>query len=133
MSEPTITIEQIRAICRQREIDLVVTVPPRSFVLSLHGEFDGYGDYFSILVADLEYVDLTGNLTVGDLYLTHEIEEVSRLNPKWAHIAANYSGRALVLRSANADSWQSAQPQDLFLVIANTFSFRAGTTTLEEA
>jgi hypothetical protein len=120
------SFENIRALCRQREVDLVMTTPPAPYVLCLHGQFDGHGDFFSILLRDVEYVELSGGVTVGDMLQTANIAEVSRMAEKWSQLAEAYSGPAIVIRSADSENWESARPQDLFLVVANDIMCRAG-------
>lgn len=99
--------------------------PPPPFVLRLKGQFDGIGDYFSILAQDVEYVELAGGFTVGGMMLT-AASDAARMTERWARLADMYSGPALVLRSTDSGEWHDARPQDLHIVIANQLSFCAG-------
>lgn len=125
MKKETISLDSIREFCATREVDLVMCSPPPPFTVCMRGEFDAYGDFFSILARDVEYVDLAGGLTVGDLVLV-EIATLSRTTQKWRDVGTAYSGQALLIRSADAETWEAAKPLDLHLVVAGELIFEKG-------
>lgn len=114
----------VRAFCGSREVDLVMVPPPPPFTLCLHGEFDGYGDFFSFVAKDVEYVELPGAFTVSDLIFTSQAAELATLSPKWLRLGEAYSGPALALRSADAPGWGT--DRHVFVVIANHLEWRPG-------
>lgn len=125
MSED-VSFESVRALCASREVDLVLAPPPAPYVVSWRGQFSDHGHFFSILAWDVEYLDMPGGLTVGDLLLTSDVEAVAAMTPRWSFIRGRYSGSMLVVRTADADDWRGARPQDLGLLVANTLVFRPG-------
>ncbi len=121
-----IDFDSIRAFCAAREVDLVMCPPPTGYVLCLKGEFDGNGEFFYILAADVEYAEVAGGMTVGDLLLGSDIAAISVAVPKWESLRRLDSGPALAIRSADFDDWASAAPQGIHLLVANRFEFRRG-------
>jgi len=100
-------------------------VPPsHQYVVCLHGEFDGYGDFFTIGIRDIEYVDLPGRITVGDVFLVERLAELGAVSEKWPRLAEEYSGKALVCRSADAEGLGSHT--STFIVVANDFEIHCG-------
>ncbi|HEX3764219.1 MAG TPA: hypothetical protein VHW23_36245 [Kofleriaceae bacterium] len=126
MIEADVSLESIRALCTAREVDLVLAPPPAPYVVSWRAQFSDHGHFFSILVQDVEYLDMPGGLTVGDLRLTTDVDAVAAMTPRWSFLRGLYSGPMLVIRTADADDWPGARPQDLSLVVANTIVFQAG-------
>lgn len=125
MSED-LSFESVRALCASREVDLVLAPPPAPYVVSWRAQFSDHGHFFSILAWDVEYLDMPGGLTVGDLLLTSEVDAVAAMTPRWSFIRGLYSGSMLVVRTADAADWRAARPQDLGLIVANTLVFRPG-------
>jgi len=126
MRAEVIQITQIREACRRREVDLVVSPPLPGFVLSLHGEFDGYGDFFSILASDVDYVEVAGGIPIGDLVLLSDLGELARFTKNWHWLRDRYSGQALILRSADSADWANASHADTFILVASTIVCYAG-------
>lgn len=93
--------------------------------LCLRGQFDEYGDYFSIVATDVEYLELAGTITVGDLMMG-QLKEIAGAIPKWAALGEMYSGPALAIRSADSNDWQNASSRDLFLLVANHIALVPG-------
>jgi len=118
------TFNDLAAFCRAREVDLVIVTSPAPFVLCLHGEFDGYGDFFSILAKDIEYVELSAGFTVGDLRLVDQTTELAALSPKWSRLSELYSGSALAFRAADALQWGTDRHD--FVIVANHIEWRPG-------
>lgn len=121
-----VSLEEVRSLCRNNQVDLVLASPSAPHVLCLHGEFDGYGDFFSIQVGELEYADVAGGCSVGDILALDSMAAVSSVVAKWRELECEYSGRALLIRSAYSASWVDAEEKDLFLVVANEFLSTAG-------
>src|SRR5262245_27479472 len=126
MSSRELRFEEIRAFCASREVDLAVSPPPHSSVLCLRAQFDRQGHFFSILARDPEYIEVCGEVTVGDLMMVNDINAVSQLSAKWGWLKGEYSGLGVVIRRADADRWENARPNDLFVIIANHIAFMAG-------
>jgi len=122
--EPMLDFDSVRDFCSGREVDLVIAPPPTPFALGLHGEFDGYGDFFSLLFRDVEYVELAGGFTVGDLVMVDGIDSLSLLTPKWSRLVGLYSGPAVAFRTADTQAWNG--DDQLFLVIANQIRCEPG-------
>lgn len=121
-----IAFEDVRLLCTRREVDLVLYGGRPPYELCLRGQFDNYGDYFSVLARGVEYVELASGIPVGDMLMT-DATDLPRVAGKWQHLRGQYSGSALVVLSADADGWDSAGPHDLFVVIANLIEVEAGT------
>lgn len=119
-----IELNDIRNLCKLREVDLVITPPIASFTLTLRGEFDGYGDFFRIAARDVEYVDLARGVTVGDLVLAMDLAQVTQLSPKWSQLGRIYSGMALAIRAADAEDWGTGHHD--FLIVASGFELHPG-------
>ncbi len=126
MNQHPTNFESVRKCCMAREVDLALSSSPPQFTLHLRGHYNGYGDFFSILAEDVEYLDLAGGITVGDLLMMESVRDLAPLAAKWVFIRVKYSGPALVIRSADSGSWEDVRPQDLFVVVAGTFAFREG-------
>jgi hypothetical protein len=126
MDNASVPFESVRALCKAREIDLVLSHPPSPYVLSWRAQFSDYGHFFSIMVQGVEYLDVLGGFTVGDLRLTTDIDAVSAITARWSFLKGLVSGPMLVIRTADADDWPSARPQDLYLVVANFLQFWPG-------
>jgi hypothetical protein len=93
--------------------------------LALRAEFDGYGCFFNVEAFDVEYAELENGLTLGDMIIV-PVPELSRFSPKWGRLPARYSGMALLIRNADTAGFDSAQPEDLSVVIADRISFTSG-------
>lgn len=119
-----LNVEDVQSFCKSREVDIVLAPPPPSFVLCLHGQFDGYGDFFSLVARDVEYVDIAAGFTVGDLRSVNEVRELGALSAKWSRLASLYSGPAVAFRSANVPDW--GVDGESFVLVANTLEWLAG-------
>jgi len=126
MTDADLSFDSVRALCAAREVDLVLAAPPAPYVVSWRAQFSDHGHFFSILAQDVEYLDVPGGLTVGDLWLTTDVDAVSAMTPRWSMLRGLYSGAMLVIRTADAADWRGARPQDLGLIVANTLVFRPG-------
>src|ERR1700742_5027540 len=67
MTDRSLSFDLIRSFAARREVDLELVAARAPVSIALRGMFDGYGDFFSILAADVEYMDILGALTLGDL------------------------------------------------------------------
>jgi hypothetical protein len=121
-----VSSEAIRLFCRSREVDLVLQPAKPPCMLRLHGQFDGYGDFFDILTTDVDYIELADGVTVGDLRLVESVGALAGLSAKWRPLEEFYSGVALAIRSADSGGWASARPEHLFVVIAGQIEFKPG-------
>jgi hypothetical protein len=128
MANIEISHEDVRRFVGSREVDLGMVVPPSGYQIALHAEFDGYGDYLTLVARDVEYVEVLGRFTVGDLVVMPNLTEILGWTGarKWVRRAPTCSGKALVMRDANAGSWEHASPEELYLVVAGTISFLPG-------
>lgn len=126
MDTRELSFESVKSLIAQREVDLVLRTPPPPYVLCLRAQFDGHGDFFSILVSDVEFAEVPGGLTVGDMMMLPQAESALSLSKKWDEIRGTVSGPALILRTADAESWEDAKASHLFLVVANRVVFQAG-------
>jgi hypothetical protein len=119
-----IDFNEVRTICARREIDLVIKPPPPSYSLCLHGELDGYGDFFSVIAKDVEYLEVPGGITVVDVVYVNQIEELAALSPKWSSLRGQYSGPALAFRSADAEHWGTGVHD--FVIVGGTIECHPG-------
>jgi hypothetical protein len=126
METRDLSFDSVKSLIAQREVDLVLQTPPPPYALCLRACFDGHGDFFSILVSDVEYAEIPGGLTLGDMRMLPGAESALSLSTKWAEFRGVVSGPALILRTADTASWEDAKPSHLFLVVANRIVFRAG-------
>ena len=120
-----ITIEEIMTFCQSREVDLVLRSADAPHQLCLHGEFDGYGDLFSILVGGVEYIDVAGGFPVGGIQ-EMSFSDAQFIAPKWANLAGEYSGRCLVIWNANAAMLRASPDKHRYLVVANDIEIESG-------
>jgi hypothetical protein len=125
MTSSNIPFSAIRSLCLRRIVDLVLAEPPRPYVLRLLGQFDGTGDFFSILARGVAHVDVTPGLTIRDIDLTDPAHAVT-LAPRWHRLRNQYDGSALVIRSGDAPDWRSATDDELHIVIADELVCLAG-------
>jgi hypothetical protein len=116
--------QAIRKFCASREVDVVLALATPPFVLCLQGQFNGSGDFFRLLAKDVEYIELAGGFTVGDLAMTTDVSALSSLSPKWSQLSGLYSGPAVALRSADSGEWGS--DRGTFVVVANHLEWHAG-------
>lgn len=118
-----LNFDSVRTFCAGREVDLVIASPPLSCAFCIRGEFDGYGDFFSLLFSDVEYVEFAGRFTVGDLVMV-DVGALPALAPKWSQLIGRYSGPAVAFRTADAQGW--GESAHAFVVIANQIRCLAG-------
>ncbi len=128
MSTVEITSEDVSRFVGLREVDLVIVTPPDGFELALRGQFDDYGEFLTILARDIEYVELVSRFTVGGLRLVANFSEVVGWSgaSKWRRRVTTCSGLTLVVRDADAESWDAASAEDLYVVVASTIKFIPG-------
>jgi hypothetical protein len=94
---------RIRGLCglvRAREIELGLPPAPPAYSLCLHGEFDGYGDYFSVLVAGVRYIEFSPGIVVGEMLFAADARELLGRFPRWKALAAEFAEQALVVLPA---------------------------------
>jgi len=121
----TVTVQELRNFMAARETDLVIAPHSSPCELILRGQFNGYGDFFSVGFSGVEYIDLANGITVCDVRLMQAEDAFSSLN-KWSWLKGLVSGPALVLRTAESESWEQARPDQLFLVVANQIELSSG-------
>ncbi len=119
-----ITFNDVRLFCQSRVTEIVLAGSDR-YTIRLHGEFDSYGDFFTLVASDIEYLEIAGGFTVSDMRLVEEVRELGILNPKWARLEGEYSGPAVAFLSADSGDW--ASESETFVVVANTLEWTAGT------
>lgn len=122
----TLPFEEVRAFCQGREVELILVTPSSPFDLCLHAEYDGYGDFFRVDCEEVNYVDLAGGMTVGDVQLLSNVGELVDTFPKWRFVAGKYDGTPLVLLDGDAEGWEVASDDQLFLILAADIIFRPG-------
>ncbi|MCX5747481.1 MAG: hypothetical protein NT062_33875 [Proteobacteria bacterium] len=116
--------DSVRKFCSGREVDLVIAPSSTKFGLCLHGEFDGYGDFFSLLFGDVEYVELAGGFTVGELVMVDDVASLALLTPKWARLVGLYAGPTVAFRTADTQGWDGLD--QMFVVVANQIRCEPG-------
>lgn len=126
MLDSPLHFEAVREFCSRREVDLVLRASPSPETLCLRAQFDGYGDFFSIHAINLDYGEIAGSITLGDMRLLPDVVAVSALSSRWLWLQGVASGITLALMTADAESWQAAQAGELFLIVASEIEFRAG-------
>ena len=119
----TVSVDSIRKLIKSREVDLTMVRSEGVHTLSLRGEFDGYGEFFRITAIGVEFVELAGTIVLGEIILS-DVPTVAALCPKWALLNSHYSGHALAIRSADAESWNFQST--CFVIVADEFSITAG-------
>lgn len=120
-----VTLTDIKRAIAAREIDLRLAAAPEPYSLCIKGEFDHYAHFFTILLRDVEYLDIAGGFTVGDIEMT-DATKAAEVAPKWRRLTGLYSGPTLLIRSADSESWESATSSELFAAVANTIEFEPG-------
>lgn len=94
-------LEKARSIVQQREIELVIVPAIAPFAFGLHAEFDGYGDYFTILAQGVRHVEVTSGMLVNDLRFVSDVREILRDFPRWAALGEEFAESAVVLVAAS--------------------------------
>jgi len=121
-----ISFLEIRSFCRAREVDIVMVPPTPPFTVSLSGQFDGYSEFFTVSASDVEFVEIAGGITVGDIVMAPELRALASIVPKWISVHDLYSGPAMAIRSADSTDWATARHDELFVLVANRIQFTAG-------
>ena len=119
----TIETHDVRLLLAEREVDLYLVPPPSTYELCLHGQFLEYGDFFSLLVRNVAFVELAGGFTVGDVVSTDDPATLSTLVPRWKRLAT-YEGIAVAFRTGSSDAW--GPDADGSVIIASHFEWIAG-------
>jgi hypothetical protein len=73
---------------------------------------------------EVNYVDIAGGFTVGDMIRFDDLRQSSLVTSKWSHLFEVYSGPAVVFRSADAETWEVRD--SLFLVFADELRILPG-------
>jgi hypothetical protein len=123
---PDVTAAEVVRFCAQREVDLRLRGGQSPFTVDLHGEFDGYGDFFSILCADVEYVDCPGVFTIGGLIFVQDCREVLSQQEKWRGWLDSCSGPGFAMWEAGEENLRTARASSAYVVVANRIVLRSG-------
>lgn len=113
-----------------RPTDLVLRAVDRG--LLFHGEFDGYGDFFSLHLGEVEYIDAPGTFPVGGFRLA-TVLEASQMEDKWRFLHTDYSGQALVMWNADAPTFEEATSSQRYLVLSEELELRRGSDCVRGA
>lgn len=120
-----LSISEVNAFAQSRPIDLALRAGTDSHTLVLHGGYEGQGDFFSIALRDIEYIELAGGFPLGGL-LQDDFSVISRRCERWASLLGTYTGTSLALWTADAATFEDSLPQNKFLVVANSILCSAG-------
>lgn len=123
-SMSNLNFDSVRSFCASRDVDLVLVSPVVPFSLRLRGEFDGHGDFFSLLARDVEYVELAGGFTVAEMIATNDVRSLFGLTQRWSRLHGTCSGPAIAFRPVDSPDWEAGLGG--FLIVANHFEWRAG-------
>jgi hypothetical protein len=126
MNNQSIPFDAIDSFVKLRETDLVLAASEPPYAITLRAQFNGYGHFFSILAADVEYVDCHGQFTVGECRLLSDAALAVSVGSKWKWLESVVSGPALMMRSADSTSWDGARDSQLALLVANRLVFVPG-------
>lgn len=119
-----IDFDDVKRFCATRSVDLTMACPPPPFTVCLHGEFDGYGDFFSLLVKDVDYVEIAGAFPVGDIVIVSDLATLPSLLPRWSRLVESCSGTAVAFRSDDTPQWGDGA--ECFIVVADHLEWRSG-------
>jgi hypothetical protein len=122
-----LSVDDLDRFCRRRVVDLVWRAGDSRRPLVLHGEFDGYGDFFSIWLGDIEYVSLANGFVVGGMTLG-SFGDFCASEPQWRGLRQYYSGPALVFTADGRDVGAPGETGEIvkFVVVANVIECVAG-------
>lgn len=117
-----ITIDEISEFSKTRDVELCARRAPPPYVLALHGEFDGYGDFFSIHIADIEFLEIEGRFSVEAAFEIHDLKMAETFSGRWKQLRGQYSPPAVVF----VEKIDSPSAPRQFIVVANQIDCFAG-------
>lgn len=126
MNMRSLTFDDVNSFVKLREIDLALAPARAPYGIALHAEFNGYADFFSILAADIEYIDYIEGVTIAELKRIPSFSEATSMAPKWKWLKGAVSAPALIIRGADSSSWEDAGDGQLFVIVANRLEFEKG-------
>ncbi len=119
-----LSMTDVARVAGIRELELVLTGSSTNLI-SLHGEYEGTGDFFSISFWDIEYIEIAGLFVLGGVR-EGSCEAFSQMKLKWARLRSDYSGKAVAFWSADAASLETAMDNECFLIVCNRLSVTPG-------
>lgn len=120
----TPTVASVDQFVRQREVEISIASAGR-YRLTLHGEYEGYGDFFTIELDDVEYIDVASCFVAGGVRQL-DIRDAELLRPKWRGLSREWGGVVLVFWGAGYDGPEAAPDTSAFLVIAGRIRVEPG-------
>lgn len=116
-----LSVEQVHRFCQGREVEIVIVPPPKSYSLCLHGEYDGYGDFFSILVNGVQYLDVTSGMIVGQIVFDVDVRRLLTNTSRWSGLKAEFADSGMVIVAADSEGYLEAS-----LLVATELHIVAG-------
>jgi hypothetical protein len=126
MTVTRLSVADISKFCQTREVEIRLRAAAEPYVLTLHGEYDGYGDFFSIHLADIEFLDIAGGFSVEGAEEIGDLSAVSMFSDRWKELAGQYSPPAVVFCVAGRGDPMGRGETGEFIVIANRIDCFAG-------
>jgi hypothetical protein len=126
MSADRLSIADVADFCKKREVEIRLKRAPETYALSLHGEFDGYGDFFSIHVADIEFMEIAGGFSVEGAVEISDLATAATFSERWKWLQGQYSPPAIVFLVAGREDRDISGETGEFIVVANRIVCLAG-------
>ncbi len=121
-----LSANDILGFCRSREVELVFATPQPPSTLRLHGQYEGYGDFFSIQAFGVRYVQITSGVVVADLVFERSLRNLLGRFERWRWLAEEFIESALVITEVEETLPSPSDYSKQGIIVAETISFVAG-------
>jgi hypothetical protein len=126
MNTARLSVAEISNFCKTREVEIRLQRAPAPYTLTLHGEYDGYGDFFSIHLADIEFIDIAGGFSVSGISEIGDLSAAATFSERWNVLRGQYSPPAIVFLVAGREDPNIRGQTGEYIVIANSIVCNAG-------
>jgi hypothetical protein len=123
--ERLLTLEEVRRFCHARPVELSLAPSERAGTIVLHGDYEGYGDFFNLCAENVAFAQLAGRFWVSGFVLTSWAQLCDQAI-EWTPFRGEFAGEALGMWKSEAGSLAGAAATDRFVVVAQRFVFSAG-------
>jgi len=100
-----------------------LATPPAPCAIRLRAEYDGYGTFFTVDFADIEYVEFSPGVVEGIEIADLQVA-LRTLGPKWSRLVDRYSGPTFICEMPL--DVVAEQTFEHRVIVANTITVQAG-------